>query len=138
MDMPRVDYDTPWKAIIERYLPEFMAFFFPDVYREIAWERGYTFLDKELQQIVRDAASGSRRVDKLVRVYRRGDGAEIWVLIHILCPKSRHYLPRGLEPFQSGKDSRSLSIAHGNDHRSRPGANSKRAEGSGLCAGFFK
>ncbi len=83
MDMPRVDYDTPWKAIIERYLPEFMAFFFPDVYREIAWERGYTFLDKELQQIVRDAASGSRRVDKLARVYRRGDGAEIWVLIHI-------------------------------------------------------
>ncbi len=83
MDMPRTDYDTPWKEIIERYLPDFLAFFFPEAYAAIDWEKGYSFLDKELRQIVREAESGSRRVDKLVRVFRRGDGAEVWVLIHI-------------------------------------------------------
>ncbi|NKQ34056.1 MAG: hypothetical protein HF973_00400 [Chloroflexi bacterium] len=84
MSALRLDYDTPWKEIIEQYLPEFFAFFFPQVYAEIEWERGYAFLDKELRQIVREAESGpSRRVDKLVRVFRRGDGAEVWVLIHI-------------------------------------------------------
>lgn len=68
---------------MERYLPEFLAFFFPEAYAAIDWDRGYSFLDKELRQIVRQAESGSRRVDKLVRVFRRGDGTEVWVLIHI-------------------------------------------------------
>ncbi|WP_269745194.1 hypothetical protein [Desulfonatronovibrio magnus] len=40
---------------MERYFPEFIAFFFPDVYKEIDWTAGYQFLDKELQQVTRDA-----------------------------------------------------------------------------------
>ncbi|HFE65835.1 MAG TPA: hypothetical protein ENJ93_01115 [Chloroflexi bacterium] len=84
MTVLRVDYDTPWKEIVEQYFPEFLAFFFPQAYAAIDWERGYSFLDKELRQIVREAESGSpRRVDKLARVFRHGDGAEVWVLIHI-------------------------------------------------------
>jgi len=53
------DYDSPWKTIIERYFPEFMAFFFPKAHAAIDWTKGYTFLDKELQQVVRDAESGT-------------------------------------------------------------------------------
>ncbi|WP_206054830.1 hypothetical protein [Nitrosococcus wardiae] len=76
------DYDTPWKEALERYFSEFMAFFFPQSYEDIDWNRGYIFLDKELQQVVRDAELGRRLVDKLVRVYGK-DGEEDLVLVHI-------------------------------------------------------
>lgn len=77
------DYDSPWKEIIERYFPEFMAFFFPAAYEAIDWTKQYTFLDKELQQVVRDAETGSRRVDKLVQVNRKEESEVAWVLIHV-------------------------------------------------------
>jgi hypothetical protein len=51
-----------------------MAFFFPDIDAQIDWQRGWEFLDKELQQIVRDAEVGRRFVDKLVKVWRRKGG----------------------------------------------------------------
>jgi hypothetical protein len=40
--------------VLERYLADFLAFFFPQAHAEIDWQRGYTFLDKELQQVVLD------------------------------------------------------------------------------------
>ena len=43
---------------------------------------GYEFLDKELEQVVRDAALGRRRVDKLVRVTLRNGGQGL-VLVHV-------------------------------------------------------
>ena len=79
---PAGDYDSPWKEALERYFPLFMAFFFPHAHADIDWSRGYQFLDKELQQVVRDAALGRRVVDKLVKVWRTG-GAEAWVLVHV-------------------------------------------------------
>jgi len=82
------DYDSPWKEILTNYFPEFMVFFFPTVYAEINWERGYVFLDKEFRQVTRDATLGGRRADKLVRVWRQ-DGGEIWVLVHIEIQESK-------------------------------------------------
>ncbi len=76
------DYDSPWKDILERYFAQFMAFFFPEAYADIDWSKGYESLDTELQQIVRDAESGKRLADKLIKVHRR-DGVEQIVLIHI-------------------------------------------------------
>jgi flagellar biosynthesis/type III secretory pathway protein FliH len=29
---PRADYDSPWKELLEGNFPEFLAFFFPDIY----------------------------------------------------------------------------------------------------------
>jgi hypothetical protein len=81
MTNPATEFDSPWKEIVQSYFPEFIQFFFPQVYREIDWNQGFEFLDQELQQVVRDAELGKRLVDKLVKVYRRGQ--EIWVLIHI-------------------------------------------------------
>lgn len=79
----RTDYDSPWKEIIEQFFPEFMSFFFPKIFDEIDWEKGYEFLDKELQKVVRESKGSTKRVDKLVRVWQKGNGQETWVAIHI-------------------------------------------------------
>ncbi len=59
-----------------------MAFFFPDCHNDIDWSRGYESLDTELQKIVRDAETGKRLADKLIKVWRL-DGEEQHVLIHV-------------------------------------------------------
>ena len=94
-------YDNPWKDILNRYLPECLSFFFPEIARQIDWSKGYEFLDKELQQIAPESAVTQRTVDKLVKVFllppkvkeskglRRSKktllltAKEIWLLIHI-------------------------------------------------------
>ncbi len=82
MTVQRADYDNPWKEALGLYFQPFMAFFFPQIEANIDWNRGYEFLDKEFQQIVRDAELGRIYADKLVKVWQR-DGSEIWVLIHV-------------------------------------------------------
>lgn len=66
------EFDSPWKEALERYFEDFILFFFPQAHGEIEWSRGYEFLDKELQQVVRDAELGRRLVDKLVKIWRIG------------------------------------------------------------------
>lgn len=82
MSQSPTPFDSPWKDAIERYFEDFIRFFFPQAHGEIEWSRGYEFLDKELQQVVRDAELGLRLVDKLVKIYR-SSGEEAWVLIHV-------------------------------------------------------
>ncbi len=76
------DYDTPWKEALDYYLPLCLAFFLPQAHAEIDWGRGYEPLDKELQQVAREAEHGRRYVDKLVKVWLKS-GEEQWLLIHI-------------------------------------------------------
>jgi hypothetical protein len=59
-----------------------LALLFPEVHGPIDWPRGYEPLDKEFQQVVREAEVGRRYVDKLVKVWTRY-GVECWVLIHV-------------------------------------------------------
>lgn len=75
-------YDRPWKEVLQHFFPDFLAFFFPDAHVDIDWRLGYEFLDKELQQIVRDSELGRRYADILVKVWRHG-GEEAWVLVHV-------------------------------------------------------
>lgn len=75
------EFDSPWKEALERFLPQFLEFFFRRVFAGVDWGRGYESLDKELQQIVREAELGLRLADKLFKVWRL-DGEEAWVLIH--------------------------------------------------------
>jgi hypothetical protein len=83
MSKPKTtDYDSPWKDIIERYFPAFLAFFFPALNNAVDWSRGYEFLDKELQKILRQAKLGRRLADKLVKVYLNS-GQPAFVYIHI-------------------------------------------------------
>lgn len=76
------DYDSPWKNALEAYFEECIHFFFPAIAREVDWKRGYLFLEKELQQVAKNAAIGRRYADKLVRLYRK-DGSHEWVLMHV-------------------------------------------------------
>lgn len=76
------EYDSPWKEAIEEFFEEFFLFFFPEVHADIDWSKGYTFLDKELQKIVRKSDVGRLYVDKLARVYRKS-GEEAWVMAHV-------------------------------------------------------
>jgi len=75
-------YDTPWKEALERYFPEFMAFYFPRAHQQIDWSRPHTFLDQELQAITRDAEIGKRFCDKLVSVYLHSGQSEL-IYIHV-------------------------------------------------------
>ena len=69
------DFDSPWKEALDFYFQAFLALLFPAVYREIDWSRPYESLDKEFQQVVREAEMGRRYVDKLVKVWTL-DGIE--------------------------------------------------------------
>jgi hypothetical protein len=77
-----LDFDSPWKEMLEQSFQDFLAFFNPVAHAGIEWARGYAFLDTELQQLTQDAALGRQLADKLVQVWRR-DEAEAWVLVHI-------------------------------------------------------
>ena len=81
MDSPD-DYDSPWKEAVESYFPEFIEFYFPEASQQIAWARGYQFLDQELRAVVQDAELGKRFVDKLAKV-ALCDGSERWVYVHL-------------------------------------------------------
>ena len=82
MTNPQTKYDSPWKEILQLYFKDFLLFFFPYIHAEVDWTKQPVFLDKELQQVIRDAELGKRLVDKLVKIYLL-DGTESWVLIHI-------------------------------------------------------
>jgi hypothetical protein len=79
---PADEYDIPWKEAIEGAFPEFMAFYFRAAHDAIDWAKGHDFLDKELHQVVRDAASGKKFVDLLVRATGR-DSAERLLYVHV-------------------------------------------------------
>lgn len=79
---PPDDHDSPWKDAIEGAFPEFMAFYFPQAHAAIDWTRDHIFLNRELRQVVRDAASGKKFVDVLVRVTGL-DEAERWLFVHV-------------------------------------------------------
>ncbi len=75
------EYDSPWKGILDKYFQEFMELLFPEAAAQIDWGKGYENLDKEFQQIVRDAEVGKRLADKLVKVWLIG-GQEMVVYVH--------------------------------------------------------
>lgn len=79
---PQVDYDSPWKQALEEYFEPFLALCFPQVHSLIDWSRPPDSLDKELQQIMREAESGKLIADKLFKVWQLG-GEETWILIHV-------------------------------------------------------
>ncbi|MEQ5803222.1 hypothetical protein [Halomonas sp. H10-9-1] len=76
------DFDSPWKEALEHYFPQFLELLLPEMHRDIDWQRPHEFLDKELQQVVRDSETGRRHTDKLVKVFTL-DGSETWVLVHV-------------------------------------------------------
>jgi hypothetical protein len=74
--------DKAWKEALTLFFEDFVKLLFPHIYEDIDWKRGYTFLDKELVQIARGYAAGTRVADKLARVHLKSGGKRK-VLAHI-------------------------------------------------------
>ena len=75
--------DTLWKGILENICDDFLRFFFEDAEKLFDLERGFQFLDKELEQLFpTEEIEAPKFVDKLVKVYTK-TGEEDWILVHI-------------------------------------------------------
>ena len=76
--------DILWKSILEDVFEDFLTFFYPESAQIFDFERGFTFLDNELQQLFPPEEENYERkyVDKLVQVFTK-EGKDHWVLIHI-------------------------------------------------------
>lgn len=88
MALTRADHDTPWKDILEKYFQSFIELCHPIAFHAIDWSKGYESLDKELSILLKKSETGTRFVDKLIKVWCV-DGSESWVLIHIEVQSSR-------------------------------------------------
>lgn len=76
-------YDMLWKGMLEEVMADLLLFVDPDIRKEVHLERGFEFLDKELEAIYPEGkVSNTRVVDKLVKVFLR-DGTERWILLHV-------------------------------------------------------
>jgi hypothetical protein len=77
-------YDSAWKTVIRELFKDFLEFFYPEIYRAIDFEKGSTFLDKELTEIDPGSDLGDRVADVLVKVHlHTGDIRYISIIIHI-------------------------------------------------------
>jgi hypothetical protein len=76
--------DILWKAALEDLFDDFLRFFYPDADELFDLEKGFEYLDKELEQLFPPEGDevAPRYVDKLVKVYMRSEEEE-WILIHI-------------------------------------------------------
>ncbi len=85
---PPDEFDSPWKEVSGRFFPQLVEYFADDIYGKIDWTAGYEFLEQELREIIRDTATGPRRVDKVVKVRTLTDKPLVLVL-HIEIQASR-------------------------------------------------
>ena len=76
--------DILWKAALEDLFDDFLRFFYPEADELFDLEKGFEYLDKELEQLFPPEADNyaPRYVDKLVKVFTRGGGEE-WILLHV-------------------------------------------------------
>jgi hypothetical protein len=119
----RTDYDGAWKEALDRYFEPFLRLCFPAVHAGTDWARGFSPLDQELQEVVRDAEMGKHRVDKLFQVHRH-DGTEDWILVHVeVQSRPDHRLPQRLYRYycriRDRYDRRVVSLAVLADRSSR-------------------
>ena len=76
--------DLLWKAALEDLFDDFLLFFYPNAGNLFNLEKGFEYLDKELEQLFPPGPDSysPRYVDKLVKVFTRA-GNEEWILVHV-------------------------------------------------------
>jgi hypothetical protein len=76
--------DYLWKGVLEDVLDDFLRFIHPNADQVFDLNRGFSFLDKELEQLFPPEQNqySPKVVDKLARVYTR-EGNEEWILLHL-------------------------------------------------------
>ncbi len=138
-----VDYDTPWKEILEFYLQQFLELCLPELHAAIDWSVAPTVLDKELQRIAAASALGQRVVDKLFEV-RLVEGRVACLLIHVEVQNQRDtdfqkrmfvYYYRILERYNE-RPLVSIAILGDRHRKWRPNAYAQHAFGCGLQFNF--
>jgi hypothetical protein len=73
--------DILWKSILENTFDDFLRFFFENADELFDINKGFTFLDKELDDITpAENLRAPKFVDKLIKVYTR---SEDYVLFHV-------------------------------------------------------
>ena len=75
-------FDEAWKQVIERFFPDLLRFFVPQLYADVDFSRGVEFLNIEMEQLSQRSIGGAKFADKLAKVYLK-DGTEQWILVHI-------------------------------------------------------
>jgi len=76
--------DLLYKGLLEDLFQDFLCFMVPDAPRHFDFSRGFSFLNKELDQLFPPEGDEYKPkiIDKLVKVYSR-KGTEEWVLVHL-------------------------------------------------------
>lgn len=74
-------FTSVWKETLVNYFQPFMAFFFPDILRDIAPTRGFERLDEKLLEIAVEPERADLESNSVIRVWRP-DGEEVWLSIH--------------------------------------------------------
>lgn len=74
--------DLLWKSVIEKFFTYFLDFFLMEYVPLIDKEKGFVFLDKELQKISIENKGKRRFSDKLVKVFLK-NGDRVGILVHI-------------------------------------------------------
>ena len=72
--------DSTWKEAINKYFQSFVELFWPEIYDEIDWSKGYELLEQEFHLMHQYQLKDKRIIDKLIKVFRH-DGKEAWVVI---------------------------------------------------------
>src|SRR5262249_53260645 len=83
--VPSADFDTPWKAVLERFFEAFLEFALPPAHAAVDWSRPAVFHELELRQLAPEAAHGTQVVDLLAQDWLP-PGEDAWVLIHVEVP----------------------------------------------------
>jgi predicted transposase/invertase (TIGR01784 family) len=105
--------DFLWKGILEDVFDDFLTFFYPNALDIFDFDKGFDFLDKELEDLFPKEESASvRYVDKLIKVYLVG-GGEKWILVHVEVQgyRDKHFEERMFTYYYRIKDRYQKDIA---------------------------
>ena len=107
-----VTQDRLWKAIIQENFDEFLRYFFKEYVDQINFDKGFDFLDKELQKLFPESEQKNRRADVFAKVHLK-DGSECWVLVHVEVQgyKDHHFAERIFTYAYRGMDRFKVKVA---------------------------
>jgi predicted transposase/invertase (TIGR01784 family) len=76
--------DILWKGILEDVFDDFLCFLNPEASEIFDFDKGFEFLDKELEQVFppENDEYSPKVIDKLVKVFTKA-GKEEWILVHV-------------------------------------------------------
>lgn len=78
--MAKMNWDTPWKEVLSRFVRYVLALLLPEAHDDIDWTRDPEDMETEMRKLFPDSETGERRVDKLYKFWLKGDRGEFAIL----------------------------------------------------------